>query len=226
MVKTLNENNKEAKNYMNDNHFNVLGPLLGKVLALVKDVKTASQKTLVGGKKNFDMDEEDLERVKEELAKVCEASTYVMEISGQLVLNFGPAATTLVKTHFLNYFAVNLNSYKNLTESELLDATCFFCDFIEYSYRHSGDSAPMISELLAKYIEIFNSSSASTDVKQTLSYGFGVFALSLPGPSFVPHAPQVLQALNSMIADPEAFSEEQVVATESALGALGKVIYF
>ena len=54
------------------------------------------------------MDEEDLERVKEEIAKICEASTYVMEISGQLVTNFGEAVASTVKGNWLNYFAMNL----------------------------------------------------------------------------------------------------------------------
>lgn len=118
------------------------------------------------------MDEEDLERVKEEIAKICEASTYVMEISGQLVTNFGEAVAATVKGNWLNYFAMNLTQYKNLSESELLDATCFFCDFIEYSFHDAG----MASELLAKFIEIFGTSAATTDVKQTLSYGMGVFS--------------------------------------------------
>jgi len=38
--------------------------------------------------KNIDLDEEDEETFKETLAKISAASTYVMEISGQLVLNF------------------------------------------------------------------------------------------------------------------------------------------
>ena len=118
------------------------------------------------------MDEEDLERVKEEIAKICEASTYVMEISGQLVTNFGQAVASTVKGHWLNYFATNLTQYKSLSESELLDATCFFCDFIEYSHHDST----MAAELLAKFIEIFGTPAATTDVKQTLSYGMGVFS--------------------------------------------------
>ena len=73
--------------------------------------------------------------MKENLAKICGASTYVMEISGQLVLNFREQASEMVKSQLVNYFAINLNDYKNITESELLDATCFFCDFIEYSYH-------------------------------------------------------------------------------------------
>jgi hypothetical protein len=72
----------------------------------------------------------------------------------------------LVKANFLNYFALNLNAYKTLTESELLDATCFFCDFIEYSY-HNAEAVSMITELNTKYLEIFNSGEeiATIDVK-------------------------------------------------------------
>lgn len=56
---------------------------------------------------------------------------------------------------------MNLNNFKNLSESELLDATCFFCDFVEYSYH---TDASMMSELNQKFIEIFESTD-SIDVK-------------------------------------------------------------
>jgi hypothetical protein len=133
---------------------------------LVKETKAASSKILQGGKKNFMLDEEDLEKIKEELGKVSRSATYIMECSGQLVLNFGPSVANMVKTHFLNFFALNLNAYKTLSESELLDSTCFFCDFIQYSY-HSADAVPMITELNVKFLEIFNSGEevATTDVK-------------------------------------------------------------
>ena len=91
--------------------------------------------------KNIDLDEEDEETFKETLAKISAASTYVMEISGQLVLNFKQNVASIVKSNFLNFFALNLNNYKTISESELLDATCFFCDFIEYSYH---DDSQMI----------------------------------------------------------------------------------
>ena len=227
MIKTLNEDEKQTKNYLNEQQLGMLGPLLNKVLNIVSKAKTETTKSLQVSKKNFDMDEEDLDRVKEELAKICGASTYVMEISGQLVVNFGQAVSQIVKANFLNYFALNLNAYKDLSESELLDATCFFCDFIEYSY-HSQDAIPMIVELNSKFIEIFNSSEeiATIDVKQTLSYGMGVFAMHITPTIYSAIVPQTLAALNSMISAPEAFSQDNVVSTESALGALGKVVYF
>ena len=130
--------------------------------------------------KGHEFDEEDIENMKEELAQLTAPSTYIMEISGQLVLNFGEMVGQMVKTNFLNYFALNLNNYKNLSESELLDATCFFCDFVEYSY-HSD--VAMITELNNKFLEIFKNTD-SMDVKQTLSYGFGVFAMFIPTASY------------------------------------------
>lgn len=126
--------------------------------------------------KKHDFDEEDIESMKENLCKLTAPSTYVMEISGQLVLNFGEIMAPLVKANFLNYFALNLHNFKNISESELLDATCFFCDFVEYAFKNSD--ANTLQELNIKFLEIFNTTE-SMDVKQTLSYGFGVFATNL-----------------------------------------------
>jgi hypothetical protein len=128
----------------------------------------------------------------------------------------------MVKNNILNYFAINLNNYKNISECELLDATCFFCDFIEYAY-HSDTN--MITELNNKFYEIFMNTE-STDVKQTLSYGFGVFAMNIPKANYNVMLSNIYNALNSMISEKDAFSEDKIVATESALGALGKLIYF
>ncbi len=105
-------------------------------------VNTAKKTTIAAlNNKNIEIDEEDEETFKENLAKISAASTYVMEISGQLVLNFKEQVANVVKQNFLNHFAINLENCKKLSESELLDATCFFCDFIEYS--HHTDVAMM-----------------------------------------------------------------------------------
>ena len=90
-----------------------------------------------------------------------------------MVLNFGNMAASMVKQNLMNFFAMNLNNYKGITESELLDSTCFFCDYIEYA-DHSDEN--MISELNNKFLEIFKWTE-SIDVKQTLCYGMGVFSM-------------------------------------------------
>ena len=65
---------------MSEADFNTLGPLLQKTLAIVKELKTKTLATFGG--KNAEFDDEDMENFKEDLAKVCKASSYVMEISG------------------------------------------------------------------------------------------------------------------------------------------------
>ena len=54
----------------------------------------------------------------------------------------------------------------------------------------------------------------------------GVFSKFIPAATYASIAPQVMMALNSMISAEDAFSEDLVVSTESALGALGKIIYY
>lgn len=152
MVKNLNETNKSNKNYMSEANFNTLFPLLNRVLTLVSNAKKETLKSFKN--QNIDFDEEDEETFKETLAKISSPSTYVMEISGQLVLNFGDQLTALVKSHLLNFFAMNLHAYQQLSESELLDATCFFCDFVEYALKTADTN--MVQELNSKFLEIFD----------------------------------------------------------------------
>lgn len=138
---------------------NNLGALLGKILPQVTAAKKAAIATLNNA--NIEMDEEDEKQMKENLAKITAASTYVMEISGQLVLNFKEAVAKMVKDNLLTFFAMNLEGYKKLSESEQLDATCFFCDFVEYAHH---TDVKMLSELNTKFLEIFNNTD-SMDVK-------------------------------------------------------------
>ena len=190
-MKTMNETNKEHKMYMDESHFATLGPILKSVLDLVKEAKEETLKSINSKKAGHELDEEDMENIKEELAKVCAASTYVMEISGQSVLNFKEKVAPMVKDNLLNFFALNLNNYKMLSESELLDATCFFCDFIEYSFNKD---VAMVSELNNKFLEIFNNTT-SMDVKQTLSYGMGVFAMHIPQANYSEQLPKVFTVI-------------------------------
>lgn len=81
--RTLNENNSvNFRNYMQDNYFNILGPILNTTLTQVRSAKIEAIKTLNQKKSDFELDEEDMETLTLEIAKICSASTYVMEISG------------------------------------------------------------------------------------------------------------------------------------------------
>lgn len=80
-------------------------------MELVKTSKNESLKVLNKQKASLEIDEEDLENIKDELSKICAASTYVMEISGQLVSNFKENVKEMVSNNILNFFALNLNNY-------------------------------------------------------------------------------------------------------------------
>jgi hypothetical protein len=160
MTKTMNEQQPKTPTYMEAEMFTKLGELMGKVLSLVSVAKKESSSLV--NQKNIVIDEEDLEVLKEQISKLTKPATYVMEISGQLCQGFKTLATTMVKENLLNYFAILLTQYKTLSESELLDATCFFCDFVEYSFH---TDVAMMTELTQKFLEIFAWSGATTDVK-------------------------------------------------------------
>lgn len=130
-------------------------------LNLVTLLRNETKQSIEAAKKGFDMDEEDLEVIKEELAKVSRTSSYVMELSGQLVDIFKGAVEPVIKENCLNFFALALNSYSELTEDELLDCMCFFCDFIEHASH--GDANVMV-ELSAKFMEIAAAKEDSDDV--------------------------------------------------------------
>ena len=48
----------------------------------MKEAKQETIKTLNHKKAGHELDDEDMDMIKDELARVCNASTYVMEISG------------------------------------------------------------------------------------------------------------------------------------------------
>ena len=160
MTKTMNEQQPKQPTYMEAAMFGKLGELLGRVLTLVSNAKKETGSLV--NQKNIEIDEEDLETLKDEISKLTKPATYVMEISGQLCQGFKTQATSFVKDNLLNYFAVLLTQYKTLPESELLDATCFFCDFVEHSFN---TDAAMVAELTQKFLEIFAWSGATTDIK-------------------------------------------------------------
>ena len=66
-------------------------------LDLVTELRQAHHQVLAQSKKMFDMDEEDLEQIKEELAKVGNLASQVMEVTGQLCDIFKDAAFETVR---------------------------------------------------------------------------------------------------------------------------------
>lgn len=66
-----------------------------------------------------------------------------------------------------------------MTEDEVIDSLCFFCDFIEHT--NVGKDTAMVVQLTQKYIEIAASKHGQDDnVAHTVAYGLGEFGYLLP----------------------------------------------
>lgn len=103
-------------------------------------------------KKNHEIDEEDMERIKKDLAKVGKVACQVMELTGQLVDIFKDRAFAVVRDNALPFFLNQLNLYAELTEDELLDALCFVCDYCEHT--PASNDAKFVNDMGRKFLEI------------------------------------------------------------------------
>lgn len=221
-LKALNKHNSQARDFLTMEQMQQLGPLMKGTLDLVTLLRNETQTSIAAAKKGFEMDEEDMEIIKEELAKVSRTSSYVMELSGQLVDIFKGAVEPVIKENCLNFFALALNNFKDLTEDELLDCMCFFCDFIEHA---SHSDANVMTDLSVKFLEIAAANEESDDVLQTVIYGLGVFGFYLTQEQFAPFIAQTVTMIKTKISLPEAFDQDNIVASESSMGALAKLCY-
>lgn len=221
-IKALNKNNSQARDFLTMEQIQQLGPLMKGALDLVTLLRNETQTSIAAAKKGFDMDEEDMDIIKEELAKVSRTSSYVMELSGQLADIFKGAVEPVIKENCLNFFALALNGFKDLTEDELLDCMCFFCDFVE----HSSHSDPnVMADLSVKFLEIAAANEESDDVLQTVIYGLGVFGFYLTQEQFSPFLAKTVNMIKTKISLPEAFDQDNIVASESSMGAFAKLCY-
>lgn len=64
----------------------------------------------------------------------------------------------------------------------------------------------------------------SESVQQTIAYGFGVIAYSLPKSQFG-ILPQAVAVCKHILSGDDAFEEDRIVCSESTLGALAKMAY-
>lgn len=78
-------------------------------LTLVTALRQCHKKVLTDKKKNHDIDEEDVERLKMDLAKVSSVACQVMELTGQLVEIFKEKASQMVAENAKPFFWEQLN---------------------------------------------------------------------------------------------------------------------
>ncbi len=166
-----------------------------------------------------------MEKIKDEMAQVGRVAMQAMELSGQLVEKFKDQAFSVVDSSSKAYWATQLQSFSSLTEEELLDVLCFFCDFVDNT-SFSKD-VTVVTQLTEKFLEVASHKEfADSDmVKHTVAYGLGAFAHALPSEAFKPFLSRSVGIVKAITMRDEAFSPDNMEATENAMGALAKIAY-
>merc|ERR1712176_1244275 len=151
-------------------------------------------------------------------------ASQVMEVTGQLVEIFQTKAEEIVKTNAHWYWANQLTNHASITEFEVLDSLCYFCDFVENT--NAKEDVPTLVELSQKYIEVLGSKHGEDDdMRHTIAYGLGEFGYFIPAEKFAPFLPRAIELIKPIAYAEDGFEEDNIERTENAMGALMKLTY-
>ena len=224
-LRALGRCNDNQRQFLTQDQINALGPLIKQTLDVVSGLKAAHKTFLQQTKANYEIDEEDVDKIKDEMAEIGKVASQVMELSGQLVEKFNDAALPIIESSSKAYWATVLQGHTELAEAELLDVLCFWCDFVDHTSFKNDTAA--VTQLAEKFLEVIsNAKHAESDmVKHTVAYGLGAFGYALPREAFQPFLARSVGMIKGITMRDEAFSEENMEATENAMGALAKIAY-
>ena len=112
MIKSLANNlralgrcNDTNREFLTQDHINALGPLIKQTLDIVTGLKSAHKTFLQQSKANYDIDEEDVDKIKDEMAQIGRVASQVKELTGQLVEKFNDAALPVIESSSKAYWA-------------------------------------------------------------------------------------------------------------------------
>ena len=107
-LRALGHTNEQNLEFLTQDHINALGPLIQQTLQLVAALKSAHMQVISSNKATYDIDEEDKEKIKEEMAQVGRVASQVMELTGQLVEKFKDQALPIVESSSKAYWAAQM----------------------------------------------------------------------------------------------------------------------
>ncbi|KAI5084377.1 hypothetical protein GOP47_0000546 [Adiantum capillus-veneris] len=167
--------------------------------------------------KTEDFDAEEGELLQEENAQEEEVFDQIGECLGTLIKTF--------KAPFLPFFEelipfITPMLGKDRTPEERRIAICIFDDVAE---QCQSSACKYYDTFLPFLLEA--STDADPDVRQAAVYGIGVCA-EFGGTKFQPVVGEALTKLKELISQPTAFTIDNIMATDNAVSALGKICEF
>lgn len=188
-------------------------------------MRAAMMQEFKESKKTYELDEEDMEDLKEDIAKVSRLASQIMELTGQLCDIFKDAAFDTVRDNAQTFFATQLQAYQSKTDDEVQDSLCFFCDFVDNT--KARDASDLVIELAKKFHEVMHSElfKEDPDIRQTCLYGLGSFGYHVPSGAYGALLPTVVKMLKDVVMAEDAFGEDNIVLTENAMAGIARLSY-
>ena len=148
------------------------------------------------------------------------AATYIGECCDVLMGLYHEEVTSLMDDCAKFYYADSLQAYRTVSDSELSTAAYFFIQYVTECKK--GTDKMMLYELCNQFAEIATFlSPEANDARQNAIYGIGVMAKFLDTATFSSLLPTSLKAIEHVLADPDAQSEDRLAVTENAFITLG-----
>ena len=165
---------------------------------------------------NNQIDEEDLEEVQVEIRKITGAATYISECCDVLMSIYKQEATGLMDNFVKFYYADILQAYRTANDTELSTAAYFFIQFV--SECKKGSDKMMLYELCNQFADIALFLAADAcDARQNSIYGVGLLSKFMDATTFSSLLPKAIKAIEHVLSDTEAKTEERLPVTENAL---------
>lgn len=202
-IKDGNENDKAL--FVSPDKLQTFGKLMKECLLTVHKVKQMKYEEAQEMNNNLQIDEEDVQEVRDEVQKMAGAATYIGECCDALMGIYHEEVTALMDDSAKFYFAEVLQAYKTdtVSDQELSTAAYFFIQYVTECKK--GTDKMMLYELCSQFADIAQFlPSDACDARQNTIYGIGVIAKFLDTSTFTSLMPTCLKTIEHILSDPDA----------------------
>jgi len=194
-----------------------IGLIVKACLEIIEEVKERrgdrSQR-----KEEEDHDEEEEEKILDEAERDDSIMAEIGDTLGNLAHYNAKQFLPIFVEKLLNIVLQLLQPGSKISDKQM--ALCIFDDIAEYS---GAEALPLFDHFLTHAINYITDIDAG--VRQAAVYGMGVFA-QVGGEKITPLIPEMYNRLKHVIIQTDSRSDNYIMATENAIGAVGKMIVF
>jgi len=165
-------------------------------------------------KEDGDLDEEEEERINDDISSCEDSIGSVADMAGRLVKYHGSAFLAVFTPLVENVFEF-IKPKARVAERHV--ALCIVDDIVQYGGKDAISIIPQVINLYFAYLK-----DSDPALRQAAAFGLGIFA-QMGQDIFAQYVPEALLRLGEVCAAPGAREEENLTATENAISSVGRI---